>query len=263
MKTSGTSTDRVLQDFQSFEASQRTFSQMLVGRAAREPETVAFTSFQRAVQSSVLAFAAALPDIGYARHVSVSFLGLSHVAPALVNVFVPIMTKLEVTFCTMEQRLAALGAVRPTAIVRTPRMYEKLAGELLAELAKSGPLVRARYAAAMTLALAVWARRSSRQPARWWGVSEEAEAVPAQEQHAALQRRISEVNAELSRPLQLKNFRVLPRALSADLGELTLKTTIRRGNILDSFADQVDEMYEGHERRQISGHARLPRHSHG
>ena len=50
MKTSGTSTDRVLQDFQSFEASQRTFSQMLVGRAAREPETVGFTSFQRAVQ---------------------------------------------------------------------------------------------------------------------------------------------------------------------------------------------------------------------
>lgn len=413
-----------------------------------DPKGVIHT--HRTLQYSVLAFATAYPDIGCVRHDSVSFLGLSHVAPALVNVFVPIMTMLVVTFCAMEQRLPALGAVRPTAIVWPPRMYEKLAGELLAELAKSGPLVRVRYAAAMTVARAVWARRSSRQPlprclealyrlslrtvflpmraaggmdrieiswtssgamtpevsALWqmWGVdlremygttetcgpvlvqwgrfsfppgtvgrslpdprwsvrvseqgefqvmgpslftgywrdpaatktalddgwygsgdlveiapdgdvtivgrikdvlktsggksvspqpievrlkasplvdeaivvgegrkyltvllsvSEEAKAIPAQEQHAALQSWISEVNSELSRPLQLKNFRVLPRALSADLGELTLKATIRRGNILDAFADLIDEMYEGHERNQISGQARLSRHGHG
>ncbi len=413
-----------------------------------DPKGVVHT--HRTLQYSVLAFATAYPDIGRVRHDSVAFLGLSHVAPALVNVFVPIMTKLVVTFCTMEQRLPALATVRPTAIVWPPRMYEKLAAELLAELAKSGLLFRARYAAAMTVARAVWARRQSGKPvpryldalyrlglrtvfipmraaggmnrikvtwtssgamtpevaALWqmWGVdlremygttetcgpvlvqwgrssfppgtvgrslpdprwsvrvseqgefqvtgpclftgywrdaaatdaalddgwygsgdlveiapdgdvtivgrikdvlktsggksvspqpievrlkasplvdeaivvgegrkyltallsvSEVAKAMSTQEQHAALQSWIEEVNSALARPLQLKNFRVLPRALSADLGELTLKATIRRGNILDSFADLIDEMYEGHEHNQISGHARLPRHGHG
>lgn len=413
-----------------------------------DPKGVIHT--HRTLQYSVLAFAMAYPDVGRVRHNSVAFLGLSHVAPALVNVFVPIMTKLVVTFCTMEQRLSALEKVRPTAIVWPPRMYEKLAGELLAELQQSGPFFRARYAAAMTVARAVWNRRThgSRVPryldalyqlslrtvflplraaggmdrievswtssgamtpelaALWqmwgldlremygttetcgpvlvqWGrssfpagtvgrslpdprwsvrisaqgefqvkgpclftgywrdpqatdtaladgwygsgdlveitpdgdvtivgrikdvlktsggksvspqpievrlkasplvdeaivvgegrkyltallsVSEDAQALPAAEQHAALSTWIEEVNSELARPLQLKNFRVLPRALSADLGELTLKATIRRGNILASFADLIDEMYEGHEQDQISGHARLSRHGHG
>lgn len=413
-----------------------------------DPKGVVHT--HRTLQYSVLGFAMAYPEIGRVPHDSVAFLGLSHVAPALVNVFVPIMTKLVVTFCAMEQRLPALKNVRPTAIVWPPRMYEKLAGELLEELAKSGPLFRARYAVAMTIARAVWARRRNgerlpryldalyrlslrtvflplratcgmqridvswtssgamtpelaalwqmwgvdlremygttetcgpvlvqwgrtsfpagtvgrslpdprwsvriskegefqvkgpclftgywRDPAAtetalddgWYGsgdlveiapdgdvtiigrikdvlktsggksvspqpievrlkasplvdeaivvgegrkyltallsVSEEAKAMPAQERHAALEVWIAEVNSELARPLQLKNFRVLPRALSADLGELTLKATIRRGNILASFADLIDEMYEGHEQDQISGHARLSRHGHG
>ena len=87
-------------------------------------------------------------------------------------------------------------------------------------------------------------------------VSEEAKAMPAPEQRAAVNAWIDEVNSELARPLQLKNFRVLPRALSTDLGELTLKSTIRRGVILASFADLVDEMYEAREQDRISGQAR-------
>lgn len=71
-----------------------------------DPKGVIHT--HRTLQYSVLAFAMAYPDVGRVRHNSVAFLGLSHVAPALVNVFVPIMTKLVVTFCTMEQRLSAL-----------------------------------------------------------------------------------------------------------------------------------------------------------
>jgi long-chain acyl-CoA synthetase len=88
-------------------------------------------------------------------------------------------------------------------------------------------------------------------------ISEDAKAMPAPEQHTALNAWIEEVNSELARPLQLKNFRVLPRALSADLGELTLKSTIRRGVVLASFADLVDEMYEAREQDRISGQARL------
>lgn len=404
----------------------------------------------RTLQHSVVGFAWAYPDIGRVRRDLVAFLGLSHVAPALVNVFVPIMTKLVVTYCTMEQRLQAIKEVRPTAIVWPPRMYEKLATEILEELSNSGPFFRARYALAMTVARAVSARRWSSKPvpryldalyrlslktvllplrakfgmeriavswtssgamtpevaALWqmWGVdlremygttetcgpllvqwdqsfyplgtvgkglpdprwsvkaseegelqvqspclfvgywrdpvatestlvdgwygtgdlveiapdgevtivgrikdvlktsggksvspqpievrlkasplvdeaivvgegrkyltvllsvSEEAQKMSAQERHAAITAWLDEVNSELARPLQLKNFRVLPRALSIERGELTLKATIRRANILTSFADLIDEMYEAHEQHQISDHTRLSRTRHG
>lgn len=412
-----------------------------------DPKGVIHT--HRTLQYSVLAFAMAYPQIGRVRHDTVAFLGLSHVAPALVNVFVPIMTKLVVTYCAMDQRLAALKEVRPTVIVWPPRMYEKLAGELLEQLPTSGWLFRARYSAAMTIARAVCARRWSgerlprsldvlyrlsmrtvfkplratygmdritvswtssgamtpelaalwqmwgvdlremygttetcgpvlvqwersyyplgtvgkslpdprwsirvsaegefqvkgpclftgywRDPAAtestlvdgWYGtgdlveiapdgevaiigrikdilktsggksvspqpievrlkasplveeaivvgegrkyltallsVSEDAKALPADDRAAAIRAWIEQVNSELARPLQLKDFRVLPRALSAEQGELTLKATIRRANVLISFADLIDEMYEAHEQDQISGQARLSRRSH-
>ncbi len=413
-----------------------------------DPKGVVHT--HRSLQYSVLAFAMAYPDIGRVQHDAVAFLGLSHVAPALVNVFVPIMTRLVVTYCTMEERLAVLTAVRPTAIVWPPRMYEKLAGELLDQLRRSGPLFRARYAAAMTVARAVCARRwdgktlpgfldalyrfclrtvftllratygmdriavswtssgamtpelaalwqmwgvdlremygttetcgpvlvqwektfyppgtigKSLPDARWsvrvgddgefqvkgpclftgywqdpaateatlaggWygtgdlveirpdgevaiigrikdvlktsggksvspqpievrlkasplideaivvgegrkyltvllGVSDDARSMPAPELRAALDAWIQQVNAELARPLQLKDFRVLPRALSAELGELTPKSTIRRGVVLTSFADLIDEMYPAREQVQISSQARLPGRNNG
>jgi long-chain acyl-CoA synthetase len=404
----------------------------------------------RTLQHSVLGFAWAYPDIGRGRHDLVAFLGLSHVAPALVNVFAPIMTKLVVTYCTMEHRLQAIKEVRPTAIVWPPRMYEKLASEMLEELSTSGRFFRARYALAMSVARAVCTRRWSgkhvlrylsvlnrlctrtvflplrtkfgmeriavswtssgamtpevaalwqmwgvdlremygttetcgpllvqwdqsfyplgtvgkslpvpgwsvrasedgelqvqspclfvgywRDPAAtestlkdgWYGtgdlveiapdgevtivgrikdvlktsggksvspqpievrlkasplvdeaivvgdgrkyltvllsVSEEARRMPAQEQRAAIAAWIDEVNSELARPLQLKDFRVLTRDLSADQGELTLKATIRRANILTAFADLIDEMYETRDQHQISGHTRLSRTRHG
>ncbi|GAS98266.1 AMP-binding enzyme family protein [Mycolicibacterium canariasense] len=413
-----------------------------------DPKAVIHT--HRSLQYSVLAFAMAYPDIGRVQHDAVAFLGLSHVAPALVNVFVPIMTRLVVTYCTMDERLAVLSAVRPTAIVWPPRMYEKLAGELLEQLRRSGPLFRARYAAAMTVARVVcarrWENRALSRPlemlyrscirtvftplratygmdriavswtssgamtpelaALWqmWGVdlremygttetcgpvlvqwersfyppgtvgkslpdprwsvrvsddgelqvngpclftgywrdpmaaepppadvwygtgdlveirpdgevaiigrikdvlktsggksvspqpievrlkasplideaivvgegrkyltvllsiSDDARSLPAPEQRAALNAWVQEVNAELARPLQLKDFRVLPRALSAELGELTLKSTIRRGVVLASFADLVDEMYTAREQDQISSQARLSGRSNG
>lgn len=413
-----------------------------------DPKGVIHT--HRTLQYSVLAFTTAYPEIGRVQHDSVAFLGLSHVAPALVNVFVPIMTKLVVTYCAMDQRLPALTTVKPTAIVWPPRMYEKLAGELLAELPKFGPLFRAQYPVAMAIARMVCARRWSGKPlptyldvlyrlisktvfvplrarlgmdrisvswtssgavtpevaALWqmWGVdlremygttdtcgpvlvqwdrsfyplgtvgkclpdprtsvrvspdsefqvkspclfagywrdraatddafddgwygtgdlveiapdgevtiigrikdvfktsggksvspqpievllkasplvdeaivvgegrkyltvllsvSEEAKHMSPAERQTAINAWLEEVNSELARPLQLKDFRILPRELSADAGELTLKATIRRGNILASFVDLIDDMYEAHEQDQISGQARLPRRAHG
>lgn len=398
----------------------------------------------RTLQYSVLAFAMSYPEVGRTRHDLVAFLGLSHVAPALIGVFTPIMTRLVITYCTMDQRLDALVGVRPTAVLWPPRMHEKLAGEVLQQLSESGAAFRLRYAIAMRIARRVsemrWAHRDlpwyfnylynvclrrvfvplrakvgmdrirvawtasgsmspevaalwqmwgldlrelfgttetcgsviaqwdrafpppgtigkSMPDPRWkarvsgegelqlrspclfsgylddpeataaamdqgWyrtgdlvemgpdgevriigrikdvlktsggktvspqpielrlkasplideaivvgegrkyltvlvGVSAEARAMPTADRDAALAAWINEVNSELSRPLQLKKFRVLPRLLSAADGELTLKGTIRRSAILASFRDLVDEMYDAGEQGEIARQARF------
>lgn len=398
----------------------------------------------RTLQYSVLAFAMSYPEVGKIRHDLVAFLGLSHVAPALIGVFTPIMTRLVITYCTMDQRLDALVGVRPTAVLWPPRMHEKLAGEVLQQLSEAGAAFRLRYAIAMRIARRVsemrwrnrnvpwyfnhlynaclrrvfipvrakvgmdrirvaWTASGSMSPevtALWqmWGldlrelfgttetcgsviaqwdrafpppgtigksmpdprwearvsaegelqlrspclfggylndpeattaamdhgwyrtgdlvemdrdgevriigrikdvlktsggktvspqpielrlkasplideaivvgegrkyltvlvsVSAEAQAMPTADRDAALATWINEVNSELSRPLQLKKFRVLPRLLSAADGELTLKGTIRRSAILASFRDLVDEMYDAGEQGEIARQARF------
>lgn len=406
------------------------------------PKAVIHT--HRTLQYSVLAFAMSYPEVGSVRHDLVAFLGLSHVAPALIGVFTPIMTRLVITYCTMDQRLDALVGVRPTAVLWPPRMHEKLAAELLQKLSESGLGVRMRYAVAMPVARRVsemrwdnrdvpwhlrvlyrlcvrrvfiplrakvgmdrirvsWTASGSMSPdvaalwqtwgldlrelygttetcgsviAQWdrafpapgtigkcmpdprwearvssegelqvrspclfsgylndpestaavmphgWystgdlvemdsdgevriigrikdiiktsggktvspqpielrlkaspyideaivvgegrkyltvliGLSEEARAMPTAERDAALIAWIDKVNSELSRPLQLKKFRVLPRLLSAAEGELTLKGTIRRAAIVSSFRDLVDEMYDAGEQGEIARQARF------
>ncbi len=398
----------------------------------------------RTLQYSVLAFAMSYPEVGRTRHDLVAFLGLSHVAPALIGVFTPIMTRLVVTYCTMDQRLDALVGVRPTAVLWPPRMHEKLAGEVLQQLSESGAVFRLQYAIAMQIARRVskirwkgrgvpwyldhlynvclrrvfiplrakvgmdrirvaWTASGNMSPevtalwqtwgldlrelfgttetcgsvlAQWdrafpppgtigkampdprwqarvsddgelqlhspclfggylndseataaamedgWyrtgdlvemdtdgevriigrikdvlktsggktvspqpielrlkasplideaivvgegrkyltvlvGASEQARAMAAVDRDTALAKWIDEVNTELSRPLQLKKFRVLPRPISAADGELTLKGTIRRSAILASFRDLVDEMYDSGEQGEIARQARF------
>ncbi|MEE6193106.1 AMP-dependent synthetase/ligase [Mycolicibacterium sp. 120320] len=398
----------------------------------------------RTLQYSVLAFAMSYPDVGRIRHDLVAFLGLSHVAPALIGVFTPIMTRLVITYCTMDQRLDALVGVRPTAVLWPPRMHEKLAGEVMQQLSECGAAFRLQYAMAMQIArrvsamrwkgrdvpwyfdllydvclrrvfvplrakvgmdrirvawtasgnmspdvtalwqtwgidlrelfgttetcgsvLAQWDRAfpppgtigKSMPDPRWearvsgdgelqlrspclfggylndseataaamedgWyrtgdlvemdadgevriigrikdvlktsggktvspqpielrlkasplideaivvgegrkyltvlvGVSEEARAMTTADRDASVAAWINEVNSELSRPLQLKKFRILPRPLSAVDGELTLKGTIRRSAILASFRDLVDAMYDAGEQGEIARQARF------
>ncbi|WP_307820162.1 AMP-dependent synthetase/ligase [Rhodococcoides fascians] len=405
------------------------------------PKAVKHT--HRTLQYSVLGFAASYPDIGVTRHDMVGFLGLSHVAPALLGVFAPVMTKLVMTFCSMEQRPEVLRAVRPNTVLWPPRMHEKLASEALEELSESGPVFRLRYAAAMKIARRVseyrwagrpvprylntlnnaaakyafiplrakvgmdritvsWTASGTMTPevaALWhmWGldlrelfgttetcgsviaqwdrafptpgtigkalpdprwqarvsddgelelrspclfegywdnreatesafeddwyrtgdlveidahgeikiigrlkdvlktsggksvspqpievrlkasslieeaivvgegrkyltvllsISDEAKSMGSQERDTALRVWIEEVNTELSRPLQLKKFKILPRALSAASGELTAKATIRRAAILESFAELIDELYDGDEQNEIARQAR-------
>lgn len=126
------------------------------------------THTHRTIQYSVLGFAVSYPDIGKIRHDLVGFLGLSHVAPALIGVYTPLMTKLVVTHCSMDQRLDALIGVRPTAVLWPPRMHEKLATEMLQALADTGRIFRFGYRIAMGIARQVSAFRWRQRPLPWY-----------------------------------------------------------------------------------------------
>jgi long-chain acyl-CoA synthetase len=402
------------------------------------------THTHRTLQYAVLGFAASYPDIGRTRYDMVAFLGLSHVAPALVGVYLPIMTRLVVTYCAMGQRVEGLIGVRPTCVLWPPRMHEKLASEVLQALSESSRLSRLGYSLAMRVARKVsvlhwqqrpvpmylkvlhglclkrvflplrakvgmdrimvsWTASGSMNPdvlalwhmwgldlreafgttetcgsvlahwdrsfpapgtigkclpdPRWaiqtsadgelllrspslftgywhnpeatesattdgWyrtgdlvelasdgevtiigrlkdvlktsggktvspqpieerlkasplveeaivvgegrkyltvllGVSDEAKQMTPFARDAALASWIGQVNTELARPLQLKKFRVLPRALSVEAGELTAKSTIRRTKILTAFTELVDDMYDVGEQDEIARQARF------
>ena len=398
----------------------------------------------RTLQYSVLGSAVLNPELTSIRRDSVSFLGLSHVSPALSGVFTPIMTRAVVTFCRMDQLSEALRGVRPTGVVWPPRLHEKLLSVALAAIKETPASFQKSYEDAMAVAreLAAARRRGDAVPAElqarydqaqeqvflplraklgvdrvnvawtasgamtlevhalWqmWGVdmrelygtTETAGWVLAQWDRAfptpgtvgkampdprfaiktssegellvkgpllfrgywnnpeataevmdgewyrtgdlveidasgevkligrakdiivtnggktispqpiemrlkasplveeavvvgdgrkyltvliwptekgsrlagdalqdGLRAWIEELNTELARPLQLKDFRIAPRALSPGAGELTAKGTIRRAAVLTSFSALVDEMYDAAEHNEFAGQARL------
>lgn len=129
------------------------------------------THTHRTIQYSVLGFAMSYPDLGRTRHDLVGFLGLSHVAPALLAIYAPIMTRLVVTHCGMDERLDALIDVRPTAVLWPPRMHEKLAAEALKALSESDRLFQLSYRTAMGVARAVSARRWQGRTLPWYLVA--------------------------------------------------------------------------------------------
>lgn len=75
--------------------------------------------------------------------------------------------------------------------------------------------------------------------------------------HEGLRKQIEDINAELARPLQLKDFRIAPRPLSPGAGELTAKGTIRRATVLTAFSALADEMYDSAEHNEFADQARL------
>ena len=122
------------------------------------------THTHESLQYSVLAFGASYPEIGKVRHDLVGFLGLSHVAPALICVYTPILTRLVVTFCGMDQRQEALIGVKPTAVVWPPRLHEKLLEEALAALRASPPWFRFAYSVALRVGRKVVTKRRQGEP---------------------------------------------------------------------------------------------------
>lgn len=71
------------------------------------------------------------------------------------------------------------------------------------------------------------------------GLTESAEAV--------IGRAIKEVNRKLESHEHIRKFKVLPRELSIDHGEVTPTMKIRKGVVMEHFANEINEMYMGRE----------------
>ena len=63
--------------------------------------------------------------------------------------------------------------------------------------------------------------------------------------NAEMQKHVTELNAQFSNPEQIKKFKILPRDLSVDFGELTPTLKIRRIQIRENWAEEIEAMYEG------------------
>ena len=68
--------------------------------------------------------------------------------------------------------------------------------------------------------------------------------VPGDERiRARIQEAVDQVNGELNRWERIKQFRILPRELDVDSGELTPSLKIKRAVVARHYADLIDEMY--------------------
>ena len=60
---------------------------------------------------------------------------------------------------------------------------------------------------------------------------------------AEIQASVDELNAGLNRWETIKKFRILPKELTIEDGELTPSMKVKRKVVQEQFADVVDEMY--------------------
>ena len=59
-----------------------------------------------------------------------------------------------------------------------------------------------------------------------------------------IQLKVDELNTKFSTPEQIKKFKILPRDLTVDDGELTPTLKIRRKQISDNWSSEIEEMYK-------------------
>ena len=90
-----------------------------------------------------------------------------------------------------------------------------------------------------------WTRRWCTAWARARGIDAPALAALAVDPAvvAEIQAAVDAANTKLARPEQVKTFRILPVAWTAESGELTPKLSMRRRIIGERYAQVIDEMY--------------------
>lgn len=78
--------------------------------------------------------------------------------------------------------------------------------------------------------------------------SSPAEIAAAEPVRAEVQQIVSRVNKQLAPFEQVRKFRILPRDLSIEEGELTATMKVRRMRVLENFRGDVEALYRGRER---------------
>jgi len=58
---------------------------------------------------------------------------------------------------------------------------------------------------------------------------------------------VKEVNRQLEAHEQIRRFKILPRELSIDYGEVTPTLKIRKSVVMERYAAEINEMYAGKE----------------
>jgi long-chain acyl-CoA synthetase len=91
--------------------------------------------------------------------------------------------------------------------------------------------------------VAHWAQRRRLDFTTYRDLSEKPEVI------ALVQRLVDEVNARFATVEQIKRFRMLPKELDHEDGELTATQKVKRGAIAERFGDLVDDLYRPREPR--------------
>jgi long-chain acyl-CoA synthetase len=70
----------------------------------------------------------------------------------------------------------------------------------------------------------------------------------SEEMREAIQATVDEVNSHVGPVEQIKYFKVLPRDLSQETGELTPTLKVKRNVVNEKFAQDIEELYESKKR---------------
>ncbi len=69
------------------------------------------------------------------------------------------------------------------------------------------------------------------------------EYTESAEIHAEIEAQVMDLNKQFAPPEQIKKFTILPRDLTVDDGELTPTLKIRRIQIRENWATEIEDMY--------------------
>ena len=126
-----------------------------------DPKGVLLSHHNVIYQSVVLEATVELP----AHAASLAYLPLAHIAERILGVYQPIFRAGHVTICPDPAQLpAALVALRPVSFFGVPRVWEKMAAGIQAQLAAADSSVRTAFDTATSVALQAYRLREAGQP---------------------------------------------------------------------------------------------------
>ncbi|MFI5908461.1 AMP-dependent synthetase/ligase [Dactylosporangium sp. NPDC051541] len=126
-----------------------------------DPKGVVLSHRNVIYQAVVLEATVPVPD----HSPSVAYLPLAHIAERMLGIYNAVYRAGHVTICPDASRLVpALRAVGPVTFFGVPRVWEKMAAGIQAQLGAAEPGVRAAFDAASAVALAAYELRAAGEP---------------------------------------------------------------------------------------------------